>query len=424
MGLLGLSVFVLGVTKILTRAIIDPIFFLYVYISIIGILLMYTSIMLILNSVLDLVLGTNPSGNGHIIKDLLYEQRLLTRGPKIVAIGGGTGLSTMLRGLKDYTSNITAIVTVADDGGGSGMLRESLGMLPPGDIRNCLLALAHTEPVMEDLLQYRFNNTEGDLKGQSFGNLFIAAMDGISNSFEEAIKKMGEVLAVVGRVYPVTLDDVTLVAELEDGEIIKGESQIPEVALERKSKISKVYLEPLNPKPLNDALYAIQDADCIIMGPGSLYTSVLPNLVINEVAEEVIKSKALKIYVSNIMTQPGETDGFKLSDHINEIKRHTGDIDINFVIANSGIIPDEYYNKYKNDGQDLVEIDYKDIPREIQVVAEDLVKINVNGLLRHNTKVLSSTIMKLVLNHAIPKTGRRILDYYYLTERIKELQRR
>jgi uncharacterized cofD-like protein len=423
MGLLGLSVFVLGISKLLFRGtILDLYFLLYLYLGILGIIMMNAAIRLGLKSVLALVTGASlPHGvKKQNFSDILYEQRLLVRGPKIVAIGGGTGLSTMLRGLKEYTTNITAIVTVADDGGGSGVLRQTLGMLPPGDIRNCLVALAHTEPVMEELMQYRFQ--EGTLKGQSFGNLFIAAMNGISLNFEEAIKKMSDVLAVKGKVYPVTLEDVSLYGKLSDGTIVKGESRIPEECFERKVKIERVYLEPENPKPLEDALYAISDADCIIIGPGSLYTSVLPNLVIKEVAEKIRSSKAIKIYVSNIMTQIGETDGYKLSDHVKALEKHCGENIIDFIIANDGPIPDVYFEKYKNDGQDLVQIDEENLPKNIEVIREDLVHIQ-NGLLRHNTYKLSNTIMKLILKYTLPKNRRRILDFYYLAERIKEKQK-
>ncbi|KRQ87095.1 Gluconeogenesis factor [Caloramator mitchellensis] len=421
MGTLGVLVFILGVSKLLFRgAIFDWYFLLYLYITIIGIMFIYISTKFIFKSIFALFMGAaNNNGlNRHKIEELLYEQRLLIRGPRIVAIGGGTGLSTMLRGLKEYTSNITAIVTVADDGGGSGVLRESLGILPPGDIRNCLVALANTEPLMEELMQYRFK--EGNLKGQSFGNLFIAAMSGISSNFEEAIKKMSDVLAVQGKVFPATLSNVTLCAKLEDGSIVRGESKIPEAALEKKTKIESIYLEPGDVKPLEEAIMAIESADCIIMGPGSLYTSVLPNLVIKEIAESVKNSKAIKVYVSNIMTQPGETDGYKLSNHLEAIEKHCGKGIINYVIANNGKIPEEYYEKYINDGQYIVETDLENIDDDIFVIQENFVDINKYGYLRHNTRKLANTIMRLVLKQVFPKNRRRILDYYYLSEKIKD----
>lgn len=420
MGMLGLAVFVLGISKALFRGpIFDKYLVLYIYISFLGTVIIYAAVKLAFKSILSLLSGTSMSSsiNAQLLTDLLYEQRLLVRGPRIVAIGGGTGLSTMLRGLKEYTSNITAVVTVADDGGGSGMLREDLGILPPGDIRNCLVALAHTEPIMEELMQYRF--MEGSLKGQNFGNLFLAAMNGISSNFEEGIKKMSDVLAVQGKVYPVTLEDVKLCAELKNGTIVKGESNIPRQSINSKSGIKRVYIEPSNPEPFENALFAIENADCIIMGPGSLYTSVLPNLIIDKISQGIKKSNALKIYVSNIMTQPGETDGYMLSEHIKAITEHCDGVLFDFVIANNGVIPKEYYLKYKNDGQDMVEIDRDNIPDNIEIITEDLVQIK-NGLLRHNTKKLAIVIMKLILKHVMPLNKRRILDYYYLSERIKE----
>jgi len=417
LGTIGFVILVLGVSKlILVGLFLDLNFFIGLLLSIIGGIATYISFRNLFKSLLTITGCSVSDINRKRIEDL-YEKKFLIRGPRIVAIGGGTGLSTMLRGLKAYTSNITAIVTVADDGGGSGILRETLGMLPPGDIRNCLVALANTEPLMEQLMQYRFK--EGDLKGQSFGNLFIAAMNGISVNFLEAIKKMSDVLAVQGKVYPVTLESVTLCAKLSDGSIVKGESKIAYEVLKRKAKIERVFLEPDNPIPLQEAIDAINEADCIIIGPGSLYTSVLPNLVIKEVAEAIKKSKALKVYVSNIMTQLGETDEYKLSDHVKAIEKHCGGRIVDFIIANNGKIPRDYYEKYKNDGQFMVKNDVENIP-EYKVIQEDLVEINKYGYLRHNTKKLAETIMNLILKEVFPKDKRRILDYYYLLERVRK----
>lgn len=418
MGVVGVTVFALGIAKVLDRKPgLDSTSLLYLYITFLGIAIMYIAIRYGITSVLTLMADSTYGKRNQSIKDLFNEQRSLLRGPRIVAIGGGTGLSTMLRGIKDYTSNITAIVTVADDGGGSGMLRQSLGILPPGDIRNCLVALAHTEPLMEELMQYRFS--EGDLKGQNFGNLFIAAMNGISTDFEDAIKKMSDVLAVKGKVYPVTLDDVMLHAVLSDGSVVKGESRIPEECIEKNLKIEKIFLEPSQPKALETALYAIKDADCIIIGPGSLYTSILPNLVIDEIAHEVKASSAMKVYVSNIMTQPGETTGYKLSNHIEAIEKACGKGIINVVVANDGSVPESYFEKYKNDGQEKVEIDMENIPRHVVVMNSDLVDLT-KGFVRHNTGKLAKVIMELILKHTLPKSRKRLLDYYYLAERLKE----
>lgn len=423
MGMLGLAVFVLGVSKILFRGpLYDIYMLLYIYLSILGIIIIYNSLKLGMRSIFTLLSGVNFNYNinSQVIGNLLYEQRFLVRGPRITAIGGGTGLSTMLRGLKEYTSNITAIVTVADDGGSSGLLREDLKILPPGDIRNCLVALAHTEPLMEELMQYRFK--EGSLKGQSFGNLFIAAMNGISSNFEDAIKKMSEVLAVKGRVYPVTLEDVSLIGELHNGTLIRGESNIPMESIRLESKIKRVFLEPINPKPLKEALFAIENADCIIIGPGSLYTSILPNLVIKEVSQKVKESNAIKIYVSNIMTQPGETDGYSLSDHLHSIEAHCGEGMIDFIIANNGEIPEKYYEKYKKDNQDMVKIDKDKVNESIEIISDDLIYIK-NGMLRHNSQKLANLIMNLILKYGFTKSKKSSMDYYYLSERVKQKQR-
>ena len=311
---------------------------------------------------------------------------------KVVVIGGGTGLSTMLRGLKQYTSHITAIVTVGDDGGGSGKLREDLGMLPPGDIRNCILALADTEPLMEDLLQYRF--TEGSLKGQCFGNLFLAAMAGISENFEDAVQKMSSVLAVKGKVLPVTLDDMKLVAELENGEIIEGESKIPREVIVRKTRIKKLAIKPIDAKPLEEAIKAINNADVIIMGPGSLYTSIIPNLLVKGIPEAICKSPAKKVYISNVMTQPGETDGFKVSNHLKVLMDYGVAGNIDYVIANNGIIPPDIKEKYARENAELVVLDYENISNlNVNVIEADLIKIT-KRYVKHNAEKLAELIMK------------------------------
>ena len=311
---------------------------------------------------------------------------------KVVVIGGGTGLSTMLRGLKQYTSHITAIVTVGDDGGGSGKLREDLGMLPPGDIRNCILALADTEPLMEDLLQYRF--TEGSLKGQCFGNLFLAAMAGISENFEDAVQKMSSVLAVKGKVLPVTLDDMKLVAELENGAIIEGESKIPSEVIVRNTRIKTIAIKPIDAKPLEEAIKAINNADVIIMGPGSLYTSIIPNLLVKGIPEAICKSPAKKVYISNVMTQPGETDGFKVSNHLKVLMDYGVAENIDYVIANNGIIPPDIKEKYAKENAELVVLDYENISNlNVNVIEADLIKIT-KRYVKHNAEKLAELIIK------------------------------
>ena len=328
------------------------------------------------------------------VKSSLHGKGIIPGGPKVVAIGGGTGLSVLLRGLKKHTSNITAIVTVSDDGGGSGVLREDMGILPPGDIRNCIVALANTEPIMEQLMQYRFR--EGKLKGQSFGNLFIAAMNDIYGSFDAAVREVSSVLAVTGKVLPVTLEDVVLYAELEDGTIIRGESQIPIKQQALNKRIRKVFLEPGNCMPMPEALKEIQEADAVVFGPGSLYTSIIPNILVKNIAEAINSTKAMKIYVCNIMTQQGETIGYSLSEHIKAINCHGNRAPIDYAIANTGEIPQALLEKYKTEDASPVLIDYDIIAdMGIKVIEEDFVNIE-NGYLRHDYNKLAEQIFKLL----------------------------
>ncbi len=354
----------------------------------------------------------NPEG----LSSLLNEKRISVKGPKIVAIGGGTGLSTMLRGLKQYTSNLTALVTVADDGGGSGVLREDLGMLPPGDIRNCILALANTEPIMQKLLQYRFQ--DGMLKGQSFGNLFLAAMDGISDSFEEAVKKMSDVLAVTGKVLPITLDDVRLCAETDNGNTILGEFNIGHRDLTDDSKIERVYFNQQNVKPLNEAIEAIMEADIVVLGPGSLYTSIIPNLLVGGVCEALQKTKAIIVYVCNVMTQPCETQGYTLSDHVKAIEKHTKKGIIDFCVVNNSSIPDELRERYLVDGAELVKVDSDVVEKMgIELITGDFKAVN-NNLVRHDSNKLAKKIIELVSDLVLSRDKDRVLDYYYARERL------
>lgn len=320
----------------------------------------------------------------------------LSNDPKIVVIGGGTGLSILLRGLKKFTSNITAIVTVADDGGGSGVLREDLGMLPPGDIRACMLALANTEPTMEKLLQYRFDN--GILKGQSFGNLFIAAMNGIYGSFEMAIKEASNVLAITGKVYPMTLEKVRLFAELENGKIVEGESNIPVVAQENCSRIKRMFINPKISNPLKEGIEAIKEADLIVLGPGSLYTSVIPNLLINHIPDKIYESQAPKVYITNVMTQPGETGGYGVMDHVESLLNHSRQDLLDYVIVNTEEIPEETLSKYITDGSTPVILRDEDRTflqsKNIEIIEENLIDVK-KDYIRHDNIELSKLLIHL-----------------------------
>jgi len=255
--------------------------------------------------------------------------------PRIVTIGGGTGLSTLLRGLKSYTPHITAVVTVADDGGSSGRLRQDIGILPPGDIRNCILALADVEPMMERLLRYRFK--EGELAGHSLGNLLIAALADLSDGFQSAVHAVSDVLAITGTVYPVTEADVRLKAYFADGSCAEGESSIPLECLKRGTAIERIELVPEYVKPLPEVVNAILEADAVVLGPGSLYTSLIPNLLVPGMAQAIHGSKANCLYIANIMTQPGETDGYDLTRHLEAIRRHAGYDLIDMALVNTAL---------------------------------------------------------------------------------------
>lgn len=420
-GLFGVLLIAFGFNELVTHRVYDIYYKLfYICLNVTGIFVIYISITEGMKSVIALMNKgyIRMSLDSRKIETLITEKRLLVKGPKIVVIGGGTGLSTMLRGLKYYTSNITAIVTVGDDGGGSGDLREDLGMLPPGDIRNCILALADTEPLMEDLLQYRFK--DGRLKGQSFGNLFLAAMDGVSGNFEEAVQKMSSVLAVTGKVLPVTLDDMKLIAELENGNTIIGESYIPEEAIKQKSKINKLSIEPKDAKPLEEAIKAIEEADAIVMGPGSLYTSVLPNLLVNGIVSTIKKSNAFKIYISNVMTQPGETDGFNVSDHIKILRKYGGKNIVDCVIANVGSISDFMKEKYKEKGSEPVKIDNKKLnDLGIDIVEKNLVRVS-KGTIKHDSDYLAQVLVETIMEKKLLYDRKKIIEYMYLSQRIKD----
>ena len=313
---------------------------------------------------------------------------------KIVVIGGGTGLSTMLKGIKKYTSAITAIVTVADNGGGSGKLREEMGIMPPGDIRNCLVALANTEPIMSKILQYRFK--EGSLRGQNLGNLFLAALTDITGSFEKAVHVTGNVLAITGKVLPITLEDVQLYATFENGKQVEGETQIVDYGSREKVMIKEISLHPEMPSPVKEAVAAIKEADAIILGPGSLYTSIIPNLLVKNIPKVLQEAQGRKIYVANIMSQPGETTGFTVEKHIEELEKYLGQKVIDSVIINNEEIPTEYLEEYEKEGaHGLVCDSSHEIWKRIKKIETPLVKLySERTIIRHDSKKLAECIFK------------------------------
>ena len=320
------------------------------------------------------------------MEDALPQPRL----PRIVVIGGGTGLSVMLRGLKMKPLDITAIVTVADDGGSSGILREELQMPPPGDIRNVLTALANTEPLLHEMLQYRFQTGAG-LAGHSLGNLILAAMTDITGDFVTGITELSRVLAVRGRVLPAAHQAILLKAEMMDGSIVVGESAIPKAGM----AIRRVFIEPEQVEPLPEAVEAIQEADAILIGPGSLYTSIIPNLIVPKLAEAIVNSHAVKLFICNVMTQPGETDGYTVGDHLEAIHAHIGHHLFDYVIVNDGEIPPQVQSLYAEQGAKAVHLDLEEVTRRgYKVIADRLVMFRT--YLRHDAAKLSEHIYQIV----------------------------
>lgn len=345
------------------------------------------SIRKIIKSVVAVLL---PQREGDLV-NIMYQKRYLERGPRIVAIGGGSGLAVLLHGLKEFTSNITAVVTVADDGGSSGRLRSQFNIPPPGDIRNCLVALADSEPMMSDLFQFRFQDGGGEFEGHNFGNLFILAMLRVTGDFEKAIKESARILAIRGRVVPSTLKRVSLVAQHADGTRTEGESNIGKV----KSPIERLYLKPDNCGATEDALEAIREADVIVMGPGSLFTSVLPNLLIEDLSRALALAPAPKVYVCNVMTQPHETTGLSAFDHVNAIAEHTRPEVLTHVVVNTGTIPQSVLKKYAGTGAAPVVVDSERIRSLGYEVIEDNI-VHSSDTIRHEPRRISKIVMDVV----------------------------
>jgi len=362
-------------------------------IMLLGIMTMIFSVKRILKSFMTALV---PDDGDNALVDKIYAKRILEKGPKIVVIGGGTGLSTLLIGLKHKTSNITAVVTVADDGGSSGRLREEFDVLPPGDIRNCLVALSDSEDLLRSLFQFRFNEGK-ELVGHNFGNLFITALSKITGDFNKAIRESSKVLAIRGNVFPATLQKVQLVAKREDGRETVGESRVRE---ERGSPIERMLLSPVECEATPETLKAIREADMIVLGPGSLYTSVMPNLLIAGIVKEVVRSTAVKVYVSNVMTEAGETDHYSVSDHVKAILKHTSPGIVSYCIGNITQIPKQLYEKYKQEEKYPVTIDERD-EKWFKQERITLVKAHIASIkefVRHDPIKLANTIMSIYYN--------------------------
>ena len=321
-----------------------------------GVLLLGVGVVVILLAIYGLYRSIGPlvlaSDRLDELADTIYTRRSRERGPRIVAIGGGTGLSVLLRGLKAYTDNLTAIITVADDGGSSGRLRRELGVLPPGDFRNCIVAMSDTESLLTELFQYRFDQGDG-LKGHSFGNLFIVAMTDVTKSFQRALFESSRVLAVRGQIVPATMANLRLSARLKDGSTVDGESNITE----RRGEIDRLFIDPQDAEAYPMAVEAIEEAQLIVIGPGSLYTSILPNLMVSGIAQSIRRATATKVYVCNVATQEGETAGYSVADHVEALQRHTFSTVVDHVVANNHaerLSPQDNVETVLTDGRPIV----------------------------------------------------------------------
>ena len=351
------------------------------------------------------MIGVVMPGESDNLSDLIFSNLQLSKGPKVVVIGGGTGLSVMLRGLKAKTYNLTAVVTVADDGGSTGRIRQDLDIIAPGDLRNCLVALADKEGLMEKLFAHRFGGS-GNLTGHSFGNLFIAALIEVLGDVEEAMDATSKVLRVRGKVIPSSAEKLRLNAEMTDGRIVEGESQIPHA----HGKIKRVFTTPEHPRAIQSAVDAIREADAIVLGPGSLYTSIMPNLCVPDIVQAVRTSKAPKIYICNVMTQPGETDDYTVSDHIRAINRQAGGKVIDFVIANNGDVDPAVLQRYVAHGSHPVIIDKKAVSQTgATLILSNL--INKENSATHDTKKLANVLFDLI-NALRTDLSPELLHYY------------
>lgn len=372
-----------------------------IVVMILGVVVMGWATRRLIRTMLGVVIP-NESGN---ISDLILSNLKLSKGPKVAVIGGGTGLSVMLRGLKTKTYNLTAVVTVADDGGSTGRIRQDLDIIAPGDLRNCLVALADKEGLMEKLFAHRFGGS-GNLTGHSFGNLFIAALIEVLGDVEEAMDATSKVLKVRGKVVPATAEKVSLNAELTDGRIVHGESQIPKA----HGKIKRVFTTPEHPKAIQSAVKAIEEANTIVLGPGSLYTSIMPNLCVPEIIDAICRSKAKKIYICNVMTQPGETDGYSVADHVAAINRQVGKPVIDFVLANEGPIAPETLQHFATLGSEPVRIDKKEVGQQGAIlILSDLVDPKTS--VTHDTKKLADVLFDLI-NALRTDLSPELLQYY------------
>ena len=373
-----------------------------IVIFVLGFIAIVTSVVFIQKRSLEIIIEANNVSTEtgkkaqSNMKSLIFNRRVYEEGPKVVIIGGGQGLNTVIQGFKKYTNNITAIVTMSDYGKTSTESRRALDTLPLKDIKDAIIAMSDKEDIMRNLMNLNFRNER--LRGLNFGDIYLTAMNEIYSNISEAILKSTEVLNISGSVIPVTLDEITICAELADGTTIKQKDRIPEVVAANHEKINRIYVTPSNCRPSPGVIESIEDADIIIIGPGSLYTNVLPNLLVRNIAKAIKDSKATKYYISNIMTEPGQTDNYTLSEHIKAIQEHVGNGIIDYCLADTGEVIPEYIRKYNKEGSDIVEIDNKQLNGyNVKVIQRNMSCVK-NGKIRHNPDLIASTIIEMICN--------------------------
>lgn len=353
------------------------------------------------------------------LKSLIFNKTVYDKGPNIVVIGGGTGLDTVLMGLKNYTNNVTAIVTISDYGEGITDSRRELKTMPLDDVKDSLVALSANEKQVGKLLNYKFKT--GRLSGLNFSDIYFSAMKEINGNFEDSIIKSNEVLNMIGKVIPVTLDEMKIVAELANGYIVEEKSRIPEVVSDKLTKINRIMISPTNCRPAPGVVEAIKNADCIVIGPGSLYTNVIPNLLVNGVTKAIKESTAIKVYISNIMTEPGQTDDYSIADHINAIIEHCGTGIIDYCIYDTGEIIPEYIKKYNREGQDIVEQDINKI-KGIKFLQRNL-SIIKGSLIRHDPSLVAASIIELICDDLKYQDKQGDPQYLMLNNKLREEKR-
>jgi len=425
--LLGISLTCFGLAQILvTEEMLIEDLWKIIAVFVVGFVFIMLGIIFIQKRTLELIIEANSDYELNVkgkqarldISSLIFNKKVYEEGPKIVVIGGGIGLNTVIEGLKKYTNNITAIVTMSDYGTDTTKSREALDCLPVKDIKDSIIALSDEEKMMGNLLNLNFKNDR--LKNLNFGDIYLTAMSEAYSNISEAIQKSTEILNIKGRVIPVTTDELAICAELTDGTVIKRKDKIPEIVSEKIEKINRIYISPSNCKPSPGVIEAIEEAEAIIIGPGSLYTNVIPNLLVKNVSKTIRESKSIKLYVSNIMTEPGQTDNYDMSDHLNAIKEHAGDNLFNYCLVDTGEIVPEYVRMYNEQGSEVVQVNSDRISSfGIKFLQKNMSCIKGNKIC-HNPNILASTIIELICNDLRFHDKQNETEYLLLNSILKD----